>query len=78
MARKNIRLLILGGGPAFPDSIPFKEKYKLFSEFYSGDIVTPVAGDHEKWKDKIIGNFTLYPFHYYRKSSVLRNIYSII
>jgi len=75
MIKKNVRILVMGGGPAFPDSIPFKEKYMMFSKFYSGDIITAVAGDHKKIKDKNIGRFILHPFHYYKKSSVLRNIY---
>lgn len=71
---KNIRLLFLGAGPAMPNGPTyFDERYKHFSQYYSGHIISPVAGPEHLNIDKIAA-FKFHPFLYYHGNSITRNI----
>lgn len=68
-----IRLLFLGGGPSMPSTQPLEmKKYECFSEYFSGDIITPVMNPRHK-VIKTIGNFNYYPFVVSRKI-MMKNI----
>ena len=69
------RILFLGGGPAFPESIPFKEKYKNFSPRFCGNVLTPVAGAKNLISLQI-GEFSVIGFPYITKNAVIRNVYT--
>lgn len=69
------RILFLGSGPAFPDSIGFALKYQHLSKMFSGVIITPVDKSRSNMRMKI-GNFELYGYPYFHGNSVFRNLYS--
>lgn len=67
------RILFLGGGPFFPDSIPNLEKFQALSEYFDGEILTPMIGS--TGIDRL-GNFRLNTYTYVQNSSILRNAYA--
>ena len=69
-----IAILFLQSGPAMPDlNGKIKSKYDFFSDFSSGLIVSPVAGE-EYMKIKKIGKFKFCAYPYYRGNSLVRNL----
>ena len=71
-----IKILFVGSGPADPENIPMQEKYKSFSRFFEGYIVSPVdpTGYKEYLNIKQIGKFKFFPFKYHVGNSFIRNI----
>ncbi len=72
---EKIRVCFLGGGPAFPRSIPFKDKFKAFSKIFSCCVVTPVAGINSR-RVTDVSDVRIYQFPYIAKNSIARNVYT--
>jgi glycosyltransferase involved in cell wall biosynthesis len=70
-------VLFLGAGPAITDSVAFQDKYNIFSQYYTGDIITPVAGE-SYMNMKQAGAFKIHPFVYYYGNSLIRNVYNVL
>lgn len=70
-----VRLMFLGSGPAFPESIAFTSRYEHLSKYFSGDVVTPVlrSGSNAGLK---VGRFDVHTYSYYEGNALLRNLHS--
>lgn len=75
MRVEKTKVLFLGGGPSFINSIPFKEKFKSLSRYFIGHVLTPVAGVREVSRTQI-GNFLITGFPYVSYNALARNVYT--
>ena len=75
MRVEKTKVLFLGGGPSFINSIPFKEKFKSLSRYFIGHVLTPVSGVREVSRTQI-ENFLITGFPYVSYNALARNVYT--
>jgi len=70
----DVKLLFINSGPVAPKrGVSFVEKYKFLSQYFSGYIITPVAGKEHLTVEKV-GSFELRSCLYFYGNSVIRNV----